>query len=430
MSLVFIILVALLALNVLILVHELGHFIVGKRRGMKIEIFSIGMGPKVFGVKRGETEYRLSWFLFGGYVKFVGDEVEEDKEPVKTPGSFYGTSPLSRILVCAAGGFCNIVFAGVLYTVISFNGMPVPEHTQQAIVGKILEDSTAQEMGLKPGDRLVEINGQKIDKWEDIITAVAFSNKDDVIVTIERDNGLISKTTMLKVNPKLGIRMLGVMSREFVLVGDVMPDSPAQKAGLLKGDEIVGVNGEEVFMVMQLVETIRENLGKEVKIDIIREGKEHEILVVPEVLAGNEYPAIGFVPTYKYTTIYPSPWYQFKRDIVRLGKTLRGLFTRRIPVKALAGPVGIIGIIGMSAQLGWSPFLAIVALISLNLGIVNLLPIPVLDGGHILFTLIEAIRKKPVSFKVITRIQNAFVYLLIALALYVSYNDILRFFNK
>jgi regulator of sigma E protease len=159
-----------------------------------------------------------------------------------------------------------------------------------------------------------------------------------------------------------------------------------------------------------------------------REGKEIEIKVVPKKAEDAQFATIGVAFATDWIKIYPLPFLQFKNDLIRTWQTLKGLVVRSIPLKAISGPVGIVGIIGLSMQVGIIPLLSIIALISLNLGIVNLLPIPVLDGGHIVFNLIEAVRKKPLGIKTILRIQNVFTALLISFAIYVTYNDILRMF--
>lgn len=424
------IIIAILAINLLILVHELGHFIVAKRRGMKVEVFSIGFGPKIVGFKYKDTEYKLSLILIGGYVKFFGDELEEDKDPRKIPGGFFATSPWSRILVCFAGGFANILLAWVLYTVIFYQGKPVIEDFLNTVIGEVKTGSVASEIGIKPGDKIIGISGDPVKTWEGLVRRIAFSSKEEIMLDIERNGEIFTKRALMRPDPETGIRQLGVYSKETIIIGGVLEDSPAQKVGLLKDDQIIAINGNKVFRLEPLIETIRENEGKEITLTILRNGTKLDITAVPEKLEGREFAAIGFVPATRWTVIYTKPWEQFWHDLSLAGYTLAGLFTRRVPVRAMSGPIGIVGIIGISAQIGWIPLLSIIALISLNLGIINLLPIPVLDGGHIIFTLIEVMRRKPLSVRTIMKIQNVFVALLIMLFVYVTYNDILRWFVK
>ena len=424
------IIVAILAINLLVLVHELGHFMVAKGSGMKVEAFSIGMGPKIFGVKYKGTEYRLNWILVGGYVKFFGDELEEGKDPRKIPGGFFTASPWTRILVCVAGGFANILLAWLLYTVIFYEGKSVIADSLNTVIGEVKPDSVASEIDLEPGDRIISINDKSVKTWEEIVHRIVFAKKEEVLLTLERNGKVLTKRTLIRPDAKTGIRQLGIYPRETVIVGGILEGSPAEKVGLLKADEIIAINGRKVFQFEPLIETIRENEGKEITLTILRGGSQLDINVVPVKLEGQEFAAIGFIPTTLWTVIHPKPWEQFWHDLSLVGYTLTALLTRRVPVKAMSGPVGIVGIIGISAQIGWIPLISIIALISLNLGIINLLPIPVLDGGHIIFTLIETIRKKPLSIKIITKIQNVFVVLIIMFFIYISYNDILRWFVK
>lgn len=419
------IVIAVLAINVLVLVHELGHFLAGKLKGIEVEIFSIGFGPRVLGFKRKGTDYRLSLFLLGGYVKFRGDEPEEDNRK-DIPGGFYTAGPWTRIMVCTAGGVFNLLLAAVLYTVIFFCGKPVPLDALNTVVGAVEPGSAAASAGITPGDRISDINGKPVAGWEELVYAVAFSRGNDISVTIDRKGETIIKELRLIPDPATGVKMMGVYSKETVVVGKVLAGSPAQEAGLKVKDQISAINGEPVYRTLPLIETIRENEGKEITLTVARNGKMITIKAVPRKLGDKDYPAIGFVPVIRWTTIYPKPWAQFGKDLARTWRTLTGLVTRQIPLKAVSGPVGIIKIIGISLQAGIMYLAAIVALISLNLGIINLLPIPVLDGGHILFTLVEIARGKPVSLKIMERIQNVFIVLLILLFLYITFNDILR----
>lgn len=422
------IVVAILAINILVLTHESGHFMAAKRCGIVIETFSIGFGPKLFSFTYKGTEYKLSAFLFGGYVKFKGDELEENN--MNLPGGFYSASPFKRILVCAAGAFCNIVLASVLYVIISICGKPVTVDSLNTIVGGTKEDSVAEKIGILAGDKILNINGENVDTWEKLVYAIAFSKKDEIDVEIERNGELVRKHAVMVADKDIGIKMLGIYGKETILVDKVLKDSPAENAGLKPKDKIIAVNTDKVYRLEPLIKTIRESEGKEIILTVLRNGQESQIKVIPKKMHGENYAGIGFSPAAEWTKIYPRPWEQFWNDLVRTWQTLIGLITRHIPVRAISGPVGIVGIIGISMQVGWIPLLCIIALISLNLGVVNLLPIPVLDGGHILFNIIEMIRKKSLSIKTIEKIQNVFMVLLIMLAIYATYNDILRFFIR
>jgi len=423
------IITAILVINILVIVHEFGHFLAAKWRGIVVEVFSVGYGPKLIGFKFRGTEYRISAVLFGGYVKFLGDEVEQQDNAKKITGSYYSASAFSRIAACFAGGFFNIVFAYILYTVISLAGKPVPEDSLYTIIGGVKEGSIAQEIGLVAGDKILSIDDKTLTTWETLIYAIAFSKNEITKVVYERDGEIIEKNVKMRVDKDVGARMLGVYPKETIVVNGTLKDSPAEKAGLVKDDTIVAINGERVFRFERLFSIIKENEGKEISLTVSRDGTEIVLKMIPVKLAGKDYAAIGFSPTTKWVKIYPKPWKQFSDDLSKTWETLRGLFTLHIPMKAMSGPVGIIGFLMVSMQGGLIALLSFVALISLNLGVVNLLPIPVLDGGHIMFNIVEAIRKKPLSVRTIANIQNVFTTLLIIFALYVTYHDVLRFFK-
>ncbi len=329
-----------------------------------------------------------------------------------------------------AGGLCKIRLAWILYTVIFFGGKQVTADSLNTIIGEVQPGSTAEEIGLKPDDRIIKINDKKIATWEELVYAIALNERKELQVEVERQGEVFTVSSELKTDPKTGLRRLGVMPKDTIIVGGVLKDSPAEKSGLRKGDQIIAINGQRLYRIQALIKTIQDNEGQKVTLTVMRDGERILFSEVPAKLAGQEHAALGFLPTTKFTRVYPRPGEQFKRDILRTWRTLKGLFARRVPMKALSGPVGIIGLIGMSAMVGWGTFLSIMALISLNLGIINLLPIPVLDGGHIVFTFVEAIRKKPLSVALMTKIQNVFMYLIIAVAVYVSYHDVLRFIGK
>jgi len=427
---ILLIIIAILGINALVLVHELGHFIAGKRLGMTIEVFSIGFGPKLFGFKYKDIEYKLCMILIGGYVKFLGDEAAEEQDIRNIPGGFFAVNPWYRIIVCFAGGFCNILLAFVLYTIIFYEGKPIPRDMQNTVIGWVMPGSVADTIGIIPGDEIVSISNKPIKEWRQIIETIAFSEQDKLILEIKRNKELIIKQAVLGQDLKLGIRRLGILSKKSALIYKIKHNFPADKAGLLKGDEVIAINGRKIYQFKPLVKNVRQNIGKEIELTVVRANKILKIDVIPIIRQGKKYGTIGCGFTIPVVVVYPKPWEQLWHDLSMAGKTLFALVTRRVPVKAMSGPVGIIGLIGISARAGIIPFLSIIALISLNLGVINLLPIPVLDGGHILFTLIEIIRKKPLSFKTMAKVQNIFMTLLLMLFLYITYNDVLRWFIR
>jgi len=428
LSIIYLITVGILGLDLLVFVHEFGHLVTAIARGMKVESFSIGMGPKIFGFARKGIEYKFSWILIGGYVKFAGDELDEKKDVRNIPGGFFSASPWSRILVSSAGGIFNIILACLLYTVVFYGGKSVPSDSLNTVIGEIVPNSAAVQAGLMPGDKIVKINHNTVNKWEEVVRNIAFSNTEKIQLKIERNGKILCKNAVIRSNPKIGIKQLGVYPKETIVIEKILKNSPAQKAGMTKGDEIISVNGQRIFRIKLLVETIRKSEGRRINFSILRAGKRLNIHLSPVRLNAKGPAIAGFIPGVPMIVIHPLPLKQFWHDLSLMGYTLKGLVTRKVRLKAMAGPIGIVTVIANSTHYGWDAFFGLIALISLNLGIINLLPIPILDGGHILFVLIEFIIGRPISIKAMVRIQNVFLVLLVILFLYISYNDILRFF--
>ena len=417
------VIIPIIALGVVIFVHELGHFLVAIKRGIVVEKFSIGFGPKIFSFKRGSTEYCVSWIPFGGYVKFLGDELETDDDAPPEKGSFYAASPMSRIYTAFSGPAVNLLFGLLLYTIVFIAGRPVLMMEYSTELGKIQKDSPAMQAGLMARDKIIAIAGKKTNKWITVLEEIALSTKDPLPITVDRNGTVITINVSPKVDPNFGIKRIGVSVWEHVVVG-VIKDSPAAKAGMMDKDEIITIEGSAIYSWEDLVQAISSNKKDEISLNILRDAEIIDINVVPEII--NERSMIGVVPMPEFMMVHPNPFNAFYHDIHQIFRMLHGLIFREVSPKGLAGPVGILQIMGAYARLGFINFLIILAMISINLGILNLLPIPVLDGGHILFSFIEIIKKKAIKKKTMIIFQNIFVTILIIMIVLVTYNDIIR----
>ncbi|HZY31110.1 MAG TPA: RIP metalloprotease RseP [Candidatus Methylomirabilis sp.] len=345
---------AIVVLGVLIFVHELGHFLVAKRAGVSVLKFSLGFGPKIAGFTRGGTEYLLSAIPLGGYVKMLGEDPKE--EVVDREGSF-SAKPLGwRSLIILAGPGSNFLLAVAIFWVVFMVGVP----TLATKVGEVMDGFPAREAGLLRGDRIVAIEGQPVEKWEDLAKQIHQSPGRPVRLTVEREG----KRFDLAVAPKA--------TKQKNLFGE------EQEIGLL------GIAPAEEFL------TERTN-------PIAAFGK-------------------AVYKTYDLSVLI----------LITFGKLLQGV----VPAKTIGGPLLVAQMAGEQASLGVMNLLVFTALLSINLGILNLLPIPILDGGHLFFALVEAARGKPVSLKKREMAQQVGLVLLVALMIFAFYNDIFRLLGR
>ncbi|MCE3239657.1 MAG: rseP [Deltaproteobacteria bacterium] len=354
-NLLYSILAAVVGLGVLIVFHEFGHFLLAKLSGVGVLTFSVGFGPKLWVKKKGETEYALSAFPLGGYVKMVGEDPEEEVKAVDLERSFAHKSLLKRTAIVAAGpGFNLLLAVFLLMVVFLFYGVPVLSN----LVGAVEPDSPAAQAGIQKGDRIVAVDGQEVTAWDDLSSAIKQSGGQPLALRVQRSGEEVAMT----VQPR---------KRE---VKNIF--------GELKEDWMIGI-------------------GSQVSIE-----KGDPGLAVSK----------AFIQTYEYSKL-----------------TLIGLYkmiTREVSPRNLGGPILIAQMAGQQAQEGIGSFLAFLAVLSINLGVLNLLPVPVLDGGHLFFFAVEAIIGRPVSLKYREKAQQVGIFLLLLLMIFAFANDIFRLFEK
>jgi regulator of sigma E protease len=421
----------LIVIGVLVFVHEFGHFIMAKRAGVRVEKFSLGMGPKIFGYKKGDTEYVISWLPLGGYVKMAGEN--PDEEPTGAADEFQSKTVWQRVKIAATGPLTNIVLAFIIMPLVFMVGT---YSEGPAKVGYVEPGSPAERAGFMAGDVIEKINGRSISDWTKALSLIAVNPDTDVTVQVDRQGK--QETLMLRpaTATELKIGMSGLVPDMPAEIGKLKPGFPAEKAGISVNDKILAVDGKTIYHWNQFSSIVRDSKGKTLTITLDRGGVRMEKKVTPIEDSGRY--VIGVEPIFRLV---------FKKygffESIRLGYyktlesidltfiTLKKLVTFGLSIKTLGGPVMIAQMSGQAASAGLSAFLSLLAMISISLGILNLLPIPVLDGGLILFLVIEAIRKKPLSRAVMERAQAVGAGLLITLIAVVSYNDIVRmFFNK
>jgi regulator of sigma E protease len=421
------ILALIVVLGILIFIHELGHFVVAKLSGVGVEKFSLGFGPRIFWFTRGETEYRLSLLPFGGYVKMMGESPDEEV-PEEDKLKSFSHKPISRrAAIVAAGSFMNIVLALVLFPLIFMVGISVPAHLEMPpVVGYVTPDSPAHTVGIKKGDIIESVNGRPVGKWEDLVIAVALEPERDMVFKLRRGTETFDATVIDTDEP------MGLYAPMSAIVGEVSGGAPAEEAGLKAGDRILDIDGREIDHWAALRDAIKDSPEER---DFLVERGEllYHYHIKPRFDETDEVYRIGILYHQEMTLKRYGFFEAVKNGLNRaasvsvlLFKVVKGLIVGEYSIKALGGPVMIAQVAGQAVQSGLVVLLSLMAFLSLQLGIINLFPIPVLDGGHLMFFAIEYVRGRPVNERIITVAQQIGVAMLIALMLLVTWNDIMR----
>ena len=420
----------LFVLGVLVFVHELGHFLAARRLGVRVLTFSLGFGPKILKVQRGDTEYCVSIIPLGGYVKMAGETPDDPR--TGRPDEFMSKTKWERFQILIMGPVMNIVLAVVVMAVVLAQGAEVPVYQDQPpVVGAVGPGSPAEEAGILPGDLILDVAGRPVDTWEDLFIAVGTRPDRDVAVTLRREGQTRSVTVRPVPETRYEIGSIGVMPDINPIVTGVIAGEPAESAGLLAGDVVLAVNGERMVTRTQLVEAISRNGDREIELTIEREGREQLVLATPEQRGDRGMLGIYVgEPTRSFT---PGPFEAIQLSVERniefsglIFRTLGGLFVGEVSPRQLMGPVAIAQLSGESAEAGWIALFTLMASISLNLGLLNLLPIPVLDGGHILIIALEGVARRDFSMAVKEKMLLAGFVLLMMLMVTVIYNDLTR----
>lgn len=447
----------LIVLGIMVLVHEFGHFAMAKIFGVRVEVFSIGFGKRLFGFKRGDTDYRVSLVPLGGYVKMSG-EVAGDGLPVANtatlgelgvntpdPGDFTNHPRWQRIIIGLAGPFSNFVLAFVLMTGLYMMHNEVPSFlSKAAVVDFVPSNSAAAHAGIEPGDRITQFDTDKNPTWEQIDIRSALDLNSTVPVQIERSGQTIN--TVLNVqNPDrtddFDSETLGLLPRvqgTGLKVHAVEPGMPVAKAGLKAGDLITSVDGHQFSYVRSMLAYLKEGQGRPVELTVDRGGQTLHFTVSPMQAddgTGHASYRLGFLPDPPPTRVEQLPLAEaLRRSAVfnlhnsgYIVEVLHKLFTRRSEIQNLSGPIGIARQTGEAISMpGWQPLIGLMALISLNLGIFNLLPIPILDGGMILLLLIEGVMRRDLNQQLKERVYQVAFVVLILFAVFVMFNDVTK----
>lgn len=439
-----IILEVVLLFNLLIVVHELGHFFAAKWRGLKVEKFAVWFGKPLWSKTVGGVEYRLGSIPAGGFVAIPQlapmeaiegktDEKGEDLPPAR---------PLDKIIVAAAGPAASLGLAFLFACVVWFVGRPVSEAETTNQIGYVLEGGPAARAGLQAGDRILSVNGHPVKRingmgrmGDSVAWNVAVSSSPVIPIRFERDG----KERVVEVEPVIqprsgwgrkNLRQIQIIPAVTPMVARVFSNSPAEQAGLRRGDLVVAANGKPLLSQPALAEILTATKGAPVKLTIRRGGVDFPVTVTPRVPEGEKQARIGIQWDERgvVALVHPGPLLQIKSSILTMWETISAVTDRRseVGVQQLSGPVGIMRVYYLLFQnpMGWQLALWFSVVLNVNLAIMNLLPLPVLDGGHILLALIEWICGHPIHQKTLEVVQSAFAMLLIGAMLYISFFDV------
>ncbi len=424
-------------LGFMILIHEFGHYAVAKLLSVRVEVFSIGFGKRLLGFRRGDTDYRISAIPLGGYVKMSGENPMDER--TGDPGEFLSHPRWHRFLIAIAGPSMNILLAIGLLTFVYMVHYEYPAVLDQpAVIGWVLPDTAAAKAGIQIGDRIARLDGIENPTWKQVDPKEALSPNQPLDVTIERGGKSFDKTI---VPEAYGVNQMGyagwVPKEPSVTVTELEKDMPAEKAGIRLGDEILTLDGQPIPAIEAMIETLKRTQGNPVEITVRRDGQEKTFTMQP-VLAdvpGQQEKryrvGLGSLPmkvsALPLAAAFRKSIEQNKEGSLLILELVQKMIQRKISIRTIEGPIGIGRAAGEAAtEKGWTPLMALTAAISLNLGIFNLLPIPILDGGVILLLFVESIIGRDISLQIKERIYQAAFVFLVLFAVMVIYNDLAK----
>ena len=438
----------ILAIGILVLIHESGHFAVAKLMGIKILKFSIGFGPTLISRRwgRDQTEYVIAALPLGGYVKMLGEQGGEPVPAEDSKWAFDNLAPSKRFLIALAGPMANLLFAIVAYAGVAWLGIP----GLAPIVGLVQDHSLAAQAQLHPGERITMLDGRPVYTWEDMrmgLLSAAVARTPVTLQTMRSDGAQVTHVLSLQtlttdtVGPDFISKVIGMEPYLPAVIGAVEPHSPAQLAGLRAGDRIVAMNGHPIPSWESLARHVESHPDKVIQLRYLTaQGLAKAVSLTPQMFldkAGKPVGRIGVImaPLPKNLIVLRergplegliygvrTTWQMSLMTVEMIVRMVQGF----VSPDNISGPIAIAEFAGQSAQAGLAPFLSFLGLISISLGVLNLLPIPILDGGHLVFYAVEMVRGKPLPAAVVQKAQQIGIVLLLMLMSFAFYNDIMR----
>ncbi len=420
----------LIVFGILVFIHEFGHFFMAKLVGVRVEVFSFGYGRRLFGFKKGGTDYRVSLIPMGGYVKLLGEGLF-DRERQLSPDDFMAKTRWERFLILVMGSVMNIILAIILVAIINMAGVTVPEYQEQPpVIGWIDPGSPAEKAGFTIGDEILEINGRRVRTWQEVEIAVGSRPEKEIVVTVRRGDEILQVPLKTDKITRYEMGYAGFRARILTQIMMVNPGSPADKAGLKPGDVIKAVNGQPVFFY-NFVKTIEENPEIPLTLTIERGGEILELTVIPRKEGsvgkiGIMQGARSVTRKYRPLAALAQSLRENTRNAFLVIDFLKKLFTGEASTRQLGGPLEIASFSRAAMKMGLLAMMSWIAIISLQLGIINLLPIPVLDGGQIFVLMIEGLIRRDLSPKMREIWMQIGFVIFIFIIVFVILNDIVK----
>lgn len=426
-------------LGILVFVHELGHFCVAKLCGVKVLKFSLGFGPRLVSHKRGETEYMICAIPLGGYVQMLGEGVGDQGEDAEIDAeeetrSFAKKSIPRRMAIVAAGPIMNLILPFMILPLAYLIGINLPAYLEDPpCVGYIVPGSEADEAGFRKGDCITKISGMDVTTWNDTGPALVNSAGQPIVFTLVRSDGTENLVVDSENGALEGLQSIGLLPGQDAVIGGLAPAMPAAEAGFKEGDRILSIGGREIVSWYELKDAIQEVGGQPVTVVVERDMQQLTIELVPEKVDGSDGYLIGVAPHYE-TSFKRFPFGEAvvagaerSMDLIELTLVfIQKLFAGHVSTSNIGGPITVVQIAGQAAQTDISSILSVLAFLSIQLGILNLLPIPILDGGHLFFYTFELVFRRPLSLRAREWAQQIGLILLILLMVLAFYNDIIR----
>jgi len=423
----------LVLIGVMILLHELGHFVAARIFDVKVETFSFGFGPRLFGFRHGDTDFRFSALpILGGYVKMAGDQPGEE---ITDPRSLMAKPRWQRLIITFAGPAINVLLAVAILTGLFMERFPKVPTPRDPLVGFVVPDGAAAKAGIHEGDRVVQIDSTVDPNWEEIALKELASARRAMQVWVMRDGQRLHFTLTPTLDDKDGIGVGGWGQQSEVQVGSVVPSMEAQRVGLQRGDILLMANSQPLRSASKLYEIEKETSGRPIDLVFSHDGQQRSVTVTPVKtdLDGTGQPhwmigltvesRIEFTKLSFFDAVRES-WRWNMQNAKLIFQFLEGMLERRMSPKSIVGPVGIAAMSGQAAREGPASYFSLMAAVSLNLAIFNLLPIPILDGGVILMLLVEMLMRRELDLKVKEAVVKVGFVFLMVVVVFVIYNDI------